>query len=101
MLLISIITFVLFLFLLIKSSDYGIKYASNLARNFHISEFVLSFVVVAMISALPETAISIISTLEGVPELGLATLLGSNVADLTLVFGIVALFSANGIVIRS
>ncbi|MEK7146208.1 MAG: hypothetical protein AAB802_03415, partial [Patescibacteria group bacterium] len=37
----------------------------------------------------PETFISINSALQGIPEFGLGTLLGSNVADLTLVFAIV------------
>ncbi|NTV23527.1 MAG: sodium:calcium antiporter [Nanoarchaeota archaeon] len=89
------------LFGLVKSAQFATKYASRLARKFHMSEFVLSFFIVAVISTFPEAAVSIISAFKGVPQFGLATLLGSNVADLTLVFGIVALFSPNGIAVKS
>jgi len=67
----------------------------------NLSEFVVSFFVIALISAFPEASISIFSALDGVPELGLGTLLGSNVADLTLVFGLTALMSSRGIHVRS
>jgi len=77
------------------------RYSSRIARNFHIPEFAVSFFIIAIISVLPEATISIISAFKGQPELGLGTLLGSNVADLTLVFGIVALFSKQGIKVQS
>jgi len=64
-------------------------------------EFSVSFFIIAVISVLPEATISIISAINGKPELGLGTLLGSNITDLTLVFGIVALFSSGGIKVQS
>lgn len=97
----DLLLFCLSLFVLVKSAEFCIKYASKLARNFHVSEFIISFFVVAVISTFPETAVSVVSSMKGIPEFGLATLLGSNVADLTLVFGIVVLFSKNGIPIKS
>jgi len=90
-----------FMILLIKSANYAITYSSRLARMFRLSEFVVSFFIVAIISVAPESTISIISAIKGIPEFGLGTLLGSNVADLTLVFGIVALFSMNGVRVKS
>jgi len=54
-----------------------------------------------VISTFPEGTISIISAINKVPEFGIGTLLGSNVADLSLVFGIIALFSPRGIKVKS
>ncbi|MDD2655589.1 MAG: sodium:calcium antiporter [Candidatus ainarchaeum sp.] len=89
------------LFVLIKSAEYAVCYSSKIARAFRISEFVVSFFIVAFISCSPEATVSIISAINGVPEFGLGALLGSNVADLALVFGVVALFSANGVKVKS
>lgn len=89
------------LFFLIKSAEYATLYSSKIAKNFRLSEFIVSFFIVAVVSAAPETTIAIISAFDGVPEFGLGTLLGSNVTDLTLVFGIVALFSLKGISVKS
>lgn len=93
--------FLVFLGIVVKSAEYATRYSSKLAKMLHLSEFIVSFFIVAMISALPETTISIFSALRGAPELGLGTLLGSNIADLTLVFGITALLSAKGIRVKS
>ena len=101
MIILNLALFLVFLFTLIKCADYTIKYSSSIARILHFPEFIISFFIVALISVLPEATISIISAFQGRPELGLGTLLGSNVADLTLVFGIVALFSSKGIKVKS
>ncbi len=97
----DLILFLLFLAIAIKGADYSIKHSTKIARVLKFPEFIVSFFIIAIISVLPEAIISIISAFEGVPELGLGTLLGSNVADLTLVFGIVALFSKTGIQVKS
>jgi cation:H+ antiporter len=57
----------------------------------HLTEFVTAFLLVAVISALPETFIALLAAIDGVPTIGAGTLLGSNVADLTLVLGLVGL----------
>lgn len=101
MILLNLILFLASLFVLVKSAQFAVTYSSRIARVFHISEFVVSFFIVAVISCSPEATVSIMSAIQGVPEFGLGTLLGSNVADLALVFGIVALFSAKGIKVKS
>src|SRR5574344_1975243 len=101
MIILNFIFFVISLFVLIKCADYCIKYSTILARIFRWPEFVVSFFIVAFISVLPEATIAVIAAINGEPELGLGTLLGSNVMDLALVFGIVALVSYNGIKVQS
>lgn len=97
----NLILFLIFLAISIKSANYAIKYSSKLARRFNLPEFIVSFFIIAIISVLPEATLSIISAFKGSPGLGLGTILGSNIADLTLVFGIAALFSNGGIRVRS
>lgn len=101
MLALNLVLFLASLFILVKSAKYAVEYSSKIARIFRISEFIVSFFIVSVICVSPEATVSIISAMNGVPEFGLGTLLGSNVADLALVFGIVALFSAKGIAVKS
>lgn len=77
------------LFLLIKGATLSTRFAVKVAESFKLSKYVVGFIVVAVISLLPEALISINSAIAGVPSLGLGTLFGSNVADLTLVFAII------------
>jgi len=101
MILINLAIFIIALFVVIKSSEYCIRYSSRIAKTFHLSEFIVSFLIIAIISTFPEASIAILSALQGDPSFGMGALLGSNVADLTLVFGIVVLFSYKGIRIKS
>jgi cation:H+ antiporter len=101
MVILNLILFLVFLAILIKCADYAIKYSSGLANILRFPEFVVSFFIIALVSVLPEATISIISAINGESELGLGTLLGSSVADLTLVLGIVSFFSRGGIEVKS
>lgn len=98
---INLILFLLFLAVLIKTSNYAIKYSSKIAKILHLQEFIVSFFIVALISVLPEATIAVISAIQGEPSMSLGALFGENIVDLTLVFGIVTLFSQNKIKIKS
>lgn len=101
MLILNLALFLISLFILIKSAEHAVNYSSKLAKILGVSEFIVSFFIVSFISCSPEATVSIVSAIDNVPEFGLGTLLGSNVADLTLVFGLIALFSMNGIKVKS
>jgi len=89
------------LILVVRSATMATRYSERFARNFRLSKYIIGFVIIAFISIIPETFISINSIIEGIPEFGLGTLLGSNVADLTLIFAILILYSGRGIKIES
>lgn len=89
------------LFLLIKGATLATKYAAGVAKSFRLSKYVVGFIIVAVISVLPEALVSINSAINGTPEFGLGTLFGSNVADLTLVFFIIVYISGRGIKVES
>ncbi len=101
MIILNLLLFLVSLVILAKSAQYAVNYSSRFAKSLNISEFVVSFFIISFVSVFPEATVSIASAIQGVPEFGLGTLLGSNVADLLLVFGIVALFSTNGIKVKS
>ncbi len=88
---VRIILFVIFSLMLIKCASLAVKYIVQLAEHFNISEFVTSFLIAGFVSILPELFIGINSALEGIPEVGIGTLIGNNIVDLTLVIGIVAI----------
>lgn len=92
---------ILSLFVIVRGAHLVVKNAPPLALALGMSGFMASFLIIGVVSVFPELLISIISGVKGVPTLGLGTLFGSNVADLTLVLGIAALFAGKGLAVRS
>lgn len=89
------------LFLVIKGATLATRYAARLAESFHLSKYTVGFIVIAVISILPEAFISINAAIQGIPSFGLGTLFGSNVADLTLVFAIIIFFAGRSLKVES
>ncbi len=89
----SIFVFIFALYLVIKGSTMATRYAGRLAESLRLSKYTVGFIIVAVISILPETFIAINAAIKGIPSFGLGMLFGSNVADLTLVFAVL-IFSA-------
>lgn len=87
--------------LVIKGATFSTKYAAKLADGFGLSRYAIGFIVVAVISILPETFVAVSSALAGMSSFGLGTLFGSNVADMTLVFAVILLLAGRGIKIES
>lgn len=95
-----VIGFLITFYLVIKSADYAIDYATALARIIGLSEFVISFFLIGLVSALPEGIIGIAAAWGNEPGIAVTSLLSSNVGDLLFVFGVVAVF-ASGLRITS
>lgn len=99
------ITYLVFLivslFVVIKGADLAIKYSTKIAHNLHVSPYIIGFMVVAVFSIMPEAFISLVSSLENNPSFGLGVIYGSNIADLTLIIALVALFKRSDIKVKS
>lgn len=93
--------FIVAMFMVIKGATMATTNSVYLAESYRLSKYVVGFIIVAVISILPETIISLSAALEGVPAFGLGTLFGSNVADLTLVFATIILIADRGIKVES
>ncbi len=74
--------------LLVKSAELMIAASSKLARHFSISEYTISFLVIAFATSLPELMVGIVSALDNNPSLSYGNVLGSNIADLTIIISI-------------
>jgi cation:H+ antiporter len=97
----NIILFFVSIFLIIKGATLATKYSFKISDSFRISKYIVGFIIVAVISIIPETLISINSAIKGESALGLGTLFGSNVADLSLVFGLIILVAGRGLKIEN
>lgn len=89
------------IFFVVKGATLSTKFAKRLAESFRMSKYLIGFIVVAVISILPETFIAVNSAISGIPEFGLGMLFGSNIADLTLVFSLIIFYVGRGIKIES
>lgn len=81
------------LVIVVLSADFAAKRLLNLSKYFRLSEFTTSFIIAGIVAVLPELSIGIIAALEGSSALGFGVILGANVADLTLVLGVVLVLS--------
>lgn len=97
----NFLLFIASLLLMVKAADMAIRSSSKLAESLQISTHIVGFLIIAGISVLPETLVSVQAALQGVPSFGVATLFGSNVADLSLVFVLVLLFSRKSLKVES
>lgn len=79
------------LVILVLGGDALVRGAVGLSNRLGISPLVVSLTVVAFGTSAPELLIGIDAALEGVPELALGNVVGSNVANVLLVLGIPAL----------
>lgn len=82
------------------SSVFLVETLTNIALKLRISEFLVGFMLIAVGSSLPELLVGVVAATEGEPLLSLGNIIGSNIANLTIVLGIPALV-AGGIRIRS
>ena len=65
--------------------------ASNIARRLHVPELLIGLTVVAFGTSMPEMVVSVISGLEGKPELAIGNVVGSNLANTLVILGATAL----------
>lgn len=97
----NIFIFIVALYMVIKGSTMATIYAARLAESFRLSKYTVGFIIVAVISILPETFIAINAALDGIPSFGLGMLFGSNIADLTLIFAILVLYAGRGLKVEA
>ncbi len=74
--------------LTIGGADFAIDSAGNIARTFGISEWMIGLFLVAFGTSLPELTISIKAALNNNADLAIGNIIGSNVANFTMVLGL-------------
>ena len=79
------------LVLLILGGDALVRGAVNLSLKLGVPALIVSLTIVAFGTSAPELLITVQSALEGVPQLALGNIIGSNTANILLVLGLPAL----------
>jgi cation:H+ antiporter len=84
--------------MLIKGANLVIDHASALALKIGIPLFIVGLTVVAFGTSLPELSVSVFSSIkafrEGIPaDIAVGNIIGSNIANITLIFGSAALIA--------
>ena len=87
----DIIFLLLGLFAIVKGSDYLVDGSVSLAKFFKIPTLVIGLTVIAIATGIPEIAISITSSFKGSNEILLGNLLGSNMFNILVILGLLAL----------
>lgn len=87
----NLLWFIISCLFLVQGAKYSVKSIAKIARALNINEFLISFVILGIVSSFPETFVGIASALRNESSIGIGTLLGSNMADLSLILGLVVL----------
>ncbi|GAB3476265.1 calcium/sodium antiporter [Marinomonas epiphytica] len=82
------------LVLLVLSSDKFIEHAALVAEKLNVSPMVIGITLVALGTSAPEMVVSAIAAFDQAPEIAIGNVLGSNIANIGLVFGITLLLSS-------
>ena len=77
--------------LLYLGADWLVKSGANIARKYNVAPFVIGLTVIAFGTSLPEFVISLNAALIGSSTIAIGNIIGSNIANIGLVFGISAL----------
>ncbi|MGJ8646857.1 calcium/sodium antiporter [Marinomonas colpomeniae] len=88
------IALIIGLVLLVISSDKFIENAALVAEKLNVSPMIIGITLVALGTSAPEMVVSAIAAFDNAPEIAVGNVLGSNIANIALVFGITLLFSS-------
>ncbi len=78
---------VLSIVMLWKGADYFVESAAKIARRFGISELVIGLTLVALGTSAPEFAVSIGAALDGLDDISVSNIVGSNIFNLGIILG--------------
>ena len=81
------------LFFLIKGGEYLFDGSLAISIKLKIPKFIIGMTVVSFATSAPELVVSVKSALMGYPDLALGNIVGSNIANIAFVMGIVVLLS--------
>ncbi len=95
--LLSLAAVIVGLALLVWSADRFVEGASATAHNLGVSTLIIGITIIGFGTSAPEILISIISVLEGTPDLAIGNAIGSNIANIGLILGVTALILPLGI----
>jgi len=79
--------------LVIVGANYTVESASTIARGLGVTEWVISLILIAFGSSLPELVVSIAAAKKGNTDMVIGNIIGSNVANFSIVLGSAAIIN--------
>ncbi|MCK9453565.1 calcium/sodium antiporter [Sulfurimonas sp.] len=79
--------------LTIGGANFVVESGTNIARNFGVSEWVIGLLLIALGTSLPELVVSIVAIKKGNAEMSIGNIIGSNVANFSMVLGSASLLN--------
>jgi cation:H+ antiporter len=77
--------------LVIIGAHFTVESASIIARDFGISEWIIGIIMISLGTSLPELVVSVSASIKGKVDMAIGNIIGSNMANTTMVLGASAL----------
>jgi cation:H+ antiporter len=88
------------LLLIMLISDRIIRYVLVISKALGLSEMAAGFILLSVVTSLPELSVSTVASLAGEGGLSVGNVLGSNIANLTIILGLAILISRKEITVK-
>ena len=79
--------------LTIGGANFVVESGTNIARTFGVSEWVIGIFLIALGTSLPELVVSLVAIRKGNAEMSIGNIIGSNVANFSMVLGSASLLN--------
>ena len=89
----NILFLVIGMILLIKGADYFVGGASAVAKKLKVPALFIGLTIVSIGTSFPELSVSISSAISNSPDLSVGNMIGSNLANMFLILGLMALIA--------
>lgn len=90
----NIVILIASIYALVEGSELFINQSSNIARKYHIPEFLIGITIVAFGTSLPEFIISLVAAIDHNTAITASNLIGSCIANIGFILAITAMFGA-------
>jgi cation:H+ antiporter len=77
--------------LVIVGAEFTVESASSIAKSLGVSEWIIGIVMISLGTSMPELIVSIVASLKGKADMAIGNIIGSNMANITVVLGSAAL----------
>ena len=77
--------------LVVVGAHFTVESASSIAKSFGISEWIIGILMISLGTSLPELTVSVSAALKGKVDMAIGNIIGSNMANTTVVLGAAAL----------
>ena len=89
---INVLLLILGLIMLVKCADLFVDGCSNVAKALGVPTLIIGLTIVSFGTSAPEAAVSVTAALQGMNDIALGNVVGSNICNLLLVLGMSGLF---------